>query len=72
MYIKVKAFPGAKKELIREGSSRLEIYVRDDAQRGAANLRIRFLVAQHQGVPVSKVRLVKGHTTQSKIFEILE
>ncbi|MFT7557847.1 MAG: hypothetical protein ACI83D_000520 [Planctomycetota bacterium] len=72
MYVKVKAYPGAKKEVIKEVSSRMEIYVKDDAQRGAANIRIRFLVAQYYNVPVSKVYLLKGHTSQNKIFEILE
>lgn len=71
MYIRVKAFPDAKKEHIEQDGERLRIFVREPAQDNRANKRITELVAQHQGVPADAVRLISGHHGPNKLFQIL-
>lgn len=71
-YIKVAVHAGAKKQAIEEGKSRLELWVKEPAERGLANKRARILVAEHYGVSPKGVRLVKGHTEPNKTFVIHE
>lgn len=71
MYIKVRATTGARKESVRAVSAdTLEIAVKEKPERNLANDRIIELVARHMGVPVKKVRFVKGHRSASKTFSI--
>lgn len=71
MYIRVNAIAGAKKESVKEiGENRLEISVREPAERNMANKRIAELVAAHCGVPPKAVRLINGHRSPHKLFSI--
>jgi uncharacterized protein YggU (UPF0235/DUF167 family) len=71
MYIRVMAYPSAKKEQITEvGESRYEIKIKEPAERNLANLRIRQLLAEKYGIEEGKVRLVSGHQNSRKIFSI--
>lgn len=71
MYVKVRAIAGAKKENLQEESStHFSISVREKAERNAANLRIRELLAMHFGVLLRRVRIVNGHQSPSKLFSI--
>ncbi|HEC30814.1 MAG TPA: DUF167 domain-containing protein, partial [Candidatus Yonathbacteria bacterium] len=52
--IRVRAFPGAKKELVKEeGEDKLKIFVREPAQNNLANRRIMQLVAEYAKVDIS-------------------
>ncbi|MDP2815215.1 MAG: DUF167 domain-containing protein [Rectinemataceae bacterium] len=71
MYVKVRALTGAKKENLKEESStHFSISVREKAERNAANLRIRELLAMHFGVYLQQVRIVNGHQSPSKLLSI--
>jgi uncharacterized protein YggU (UPF0235/DUF167 family) len=71
MYIKVKVFPGSKKESFLEISSlRYEARVKEPAERNLANGRVIELVARHFELPNGKVRLVSGHRSPSKILSV--
>ncbi|MAZ56664.1 hypothetical protein CL653_02645 [bacterium] len=71
MYVKVRVYPGAKKEEVREvGENRLEIKVREPAERNLANTRIKELLAERYKEPIKKVRLISGHQSPSKMFSI--
>jgi len=70
MYIRVKAFPDAKKEHVEVDGERLRIFVREPAQDNRANKRIAELVAQYHGIPVDAVRLISGHHGPNKLFSI--
>ena len=71
MYIKVKATPGAKKELFeKEKEGYFKISVKERAQKNMANRRIIELVARHFKVPLGKVRIVNGHRSPSKLLFI--
>lgn len=73
MYIKVKAEPGAKKESVESISKdTLRIAVKEKAERNMANQRIKKLLAEFFHLPLGKIRLVSGHRSPSKIFDILE
>ncbi len=71
MYVKVRAIAGAKKENLREESpTHFSISVREKAERNAANLRIRELLAMHFGARLQQVRIVNGHQSPSKLLSI--
>lgn len=72
MYIKVKATPGAKKESITKVSEdTFKVSVKEKAERNMANSRIREVLAEYLALPLGKIRLVSGHHSPSKIFDIL-
>lgn len=73
MYVKVKAFPDAGKETVQKiNNDTFRITVKEPARAGAANKRLIDIIAYELKVEPNRVRLVKGHTAASKIFEILQ
>jgi uncharacterized protein YggU (UPF0235/DUF167 family) len=71
-YLQVRARAGAKKETVEQVSTtKWIVSVREKPEQGAANERIRELLAACLRVPVSSVRLVKGGTSPSKLFTII-
>lgn len=71
MYIHVKVTAGARKEsFIKKSKDHFEISVRERAERNMANGRVLELVAQYFKVPVTKVRIVNGHRSPSKLLII--
>lgn len=72
MLIKVKAFPGARKEkVVALGDHAYEMYVREPAERNMANNRFRQLVAVEYQVPLAQVRMQSGARSRSKVFVVL-
>lgn len=64
-------YPGNKREQFTAvGEDRLEILVKEPAERNCANERVKELVAEHYQVAVNQVRLISGHHGQRKIFSI--
>lgn len=71
MYISVHVSAGAKRESVESlPKGRLKITVKEPAERNLANKRVRELVAAHFLLPLNKVRLISGHTSPAKIFDI--
>ncbi|MDD3170434.1 MAG: DUF167 domain-containing protein [Candidatus Paceibacterota bacterium] len=71
MLIKVKVQASAKKEeLIKKNEDAFEAKVREKAERGIANKRIRTILAEYFKLPLSKIILIKGSKEKNKIFEI--
>jgi uncharacterized protein YggU (UPF0235/DUF167 family) len=64
--------PGSKKgPLVETGEDgALTVFVRERAVDGAANDGVIKLLAAHFGVPRSRVRIARGHTSRSKLVEI--
>lgn len=64
--------PGSRKgplvEVGEDGS--LTVFVRERAVDGAANDGVVRLLAAHFGVPRSRVEIVRGHTSRSKLVEV--
>lgn len=71
MYVKVHAIPGAKKEMVeKENDMTYQISVKEPAERNLANGRIRELLCHEFGLEKGKVRLISGHRSPSKIFDV--
>ena len=71
MYIKIKATPGAKKELFEKRSDdTFTVCVKEPAKNNRANKRISALIALHFGVSEEVVRLVSGHRSRNKVFSV--
>lgn len=71
MLIKVKVFPGAKKEEIKEkAENSFEIKVKERAENNLANKRVAEVLARCFCIPKSKIRLIRGGKKRNKIYEI--
>jgi uncharacterized protein YggU (UPF0235/DUF167 family) len=78
MYIKVFVTPGAKKEKIEEnpstrlgaGGPTLLISVREPNTGNRANDRVRAIIAEREGVPIGKVRILTGHRARAKMISV--
>lgn len=70
MLVKVRVIPDSRREKVDKTSSGLIVTVREEAQGNQANDRVRAIVAREHRVPLSAVRLMKGHRSPSKIFAI--
>lgn len=70
MLIRLKVFPKSRIEGLRETKSgKFELYIRAEAKRGEANMRV--LEIMKEKFPNAKgVRIVKGHTSPNKHIEI--
>ena len=73
MFIRVKVFPGSKKEeVIEKSENSFEVKIREKPKRGEANKRLILVLASYFKVPKSKIRLIKGFRQRTKIFEIVK
>ncbi len=71
MYIRVQVKPNAKKEsIIQTDSKTYSIAVKEPAQQNLANIRVREILAVLLGVSVPAVRMISGHRSPRKIFDI--
>ena len=70
MKISVKAKPSAKGALVREVNGGLHVAVKEPATEGRANRAIEKAIAKHFGVPPSRVRIIAGHTSRTKVVEV--
>lgn len=69
MYIKIHVTTGAKRETIRKKSSdTYEVWVCEQPKNNQANKRITDVLKSF--FEASRVRLVSGHRSHSKIFDI--
>jgi len=70
-YIKVFVTPSAKREKVDEKKDEtLAISVKEPATGNRANNRVREIVAVKFGKPISKVRILTGHHSRSKMISI--
>ena len=72
MYVRVRVYPGCKRESVRKiEDDRYEIQVREPAERKLANQRLREQLAIEFGVSDKTLRLVSGHRSRTKIFDVI-
>ena len=72
MKIRVKIKPNSRtKELSQEGDSFI-VKVREPPREGKANQAVIKLLAQHFGVPQSRVRIISGLRSRNKVIEVAE
>lgn len=71
MKIRVNVTPGSRRERVSvRAPDVLDMSVREEAERGEANERVRQLVALHYKVAIPAVRLVTGHKSPRKTFSV--
>jgi uncharacterized protein YggU (UPF0235/DUF167 family) len=70
--VSVRVKPGSRKgPLVETGADgELTIYVREQAVDGKANEAVVKLLAQHLGVPRSRLTLASGATSRIKRFRV--
>ncbi len=71
MYVRVEVKPGSRREsVIRLDEKTLSVSVKEPAERNLANLRVRELVAEEYGVSKAGVKMISGHRSPRKIFDV--
>jgi uncharacterized protein YggU (UPF0235/DUF167 family) len=71
MLIKVKVFPNSKiEEIIKKSDDEYIVKVKDKAEQGKANKRVKELLANFFSKNQDKIILIKGSNQQNKIFKI--
>lgn len=67
-YVKVRVRTGCRREQVEHMKDLWKIEVRERAERGEANRRVKELLALHLRVPDRALRLIKGATSPSKLY----
>jgi uncharacterized protein (TIGR00251 family) len=63
--------PKARKpEIVKISPENYRIAVREPAQNGQANEAVINLLAEHLGIPKSKLKIVRGVSSRHKLIEI--
>lgn len=69
MHIKVKVAAGSRTEqIVRKSADSYTVSVKEKAERNLANKRVLEILRSFH--PRKSVRIVKGHHSPSKIFEV--
>ena len=72
MKIQVKVKPNSRSEEVsREGDSFI-VKVKEPPREGKANQAVIRLLAEHLGVPKSRVRIRSGFSSKTKVIEVVE
>jgi len=71
IYLNVKVQPcSRKREIDKKGPSEYRIRVLSPPSQGKANKEVIEIIASHFDLPVSCVRIVRGHRSRNKIIVI--
>jgi len=71
MRIRVRVKPRSKREGVKVlEESLLEVRVKEPPEGGRANERVRELLAEHLGVPKSRIKIVRGFASKEKVVEV--
>jgi uncharacterized protein YggU (UPF0235/DUF167 family) len=73
MYIKVYVTPNSRKEIVeKESPTTYRIKVREPKERNLANIRLRQILASEFGTKLGQVKIVSGHRSPTKVFDVLK
>lgn len=70
MYIRIHVVPGARKASLTKNPDSWVVCVREPAEGNQANRAVREAVAQELQVPATKVRILTGHRSRSKLLVV--
>ncbi len=71
MKIFVRVKPGAKAERVSQmDAGHFSISVKEPPREGRANEAVRKALAEHLGIPRSRIALVSGATASDKVFDV--
>ena len=69
-FVRIK--PSSKVEKAEEvDDTHFKVWVKESAKEGKANIAAIKVLAKHLGVAPSRIDIVSGHTSRSKVFEIV-
>lgn len=69
--LSVKVHPRSRKqEIIELGEDNYKIYVKASPSKGEANKEVCKLVAKFFDVPISRVKISRGHKSRTKLITI--
>ena len=70
--VRVRVTTGAREETLdKTGNLTFGIVVKEKAERGLANKRVRTLLARHFGVPIESVQITAGHHRKNKTLKVV-
>lgn len=73
MQITVRVKPGSRKgPLVEADGDAFTVYVQQRAVDGQANAAVISLLAQHFDVPKSRVEIIRGHASRTKVVRVEE
>jgi len=71
MIIKVKIFPGIKKEsVVEKNGGVFEVKVKEKAEHGKANRRLVELLCKHFQISENQVKIISGSKRRNKTISI--
>ena len=72
MLVMVTLKPNSKhrEEVVAGDDGSLMVFTKSPAVEGRANEAAARLLAKYYGVSTSRIRLVRGHTSKHKVFEV--
>ena len=71
MFIKVKVFPGSKKnKIVDKSADSFEVHIKEKPERGLATKAVIKILANHFKITSGGIKLIKGARSRNKIFEI--
>jgi uncharacterized protein (TIGR00251 family) len=68
--IQVRVKPNSKTQEVTHEANSFAVKVKEPAREGKANQAVIELLAEHFGVPKSKVRILSGLRSRSKVIEV--
>jgi uncharacterized protein (TIGR00251 family) len=72
MLVRVHVTPNAREARVTKvGEANYEVKVDEKALNGRANRRLIEILAEHFGVPKSKVSVVRGAKSRDKVLEVV-
>jgi uncharacterized protein (TIGR00251 family) len=72
MKIQVKVKPNSRTEEVSQESDSFIVKVKEPAREGKANQAVIKLLAEHFGVPKSRVTILSGFSSKNKVVEVAE
>jgi len=70
MRIIVKVKPNARQEKVEQAGDLYTVHVKEPARENKANLAVIRVLAEHFGVPRSRIAILRGEKSKQKIVEI--
>jgi len=72
MKIQVRVKPNSRTEEVSQEGDSFIVKVKEPPKEGKANQAVIKLVAEHFGVPRSRVRILSGFRSKNKVVEVAE
>lgn len=72
MKIQVKVKPNSKTEEVSQERDSFIVNVKEPPREGKANQAVIKLLAEHFGVPQSRIRILSGFRSRNKVMEVVQ